>query len=107
MRGQAGSFGIDERRKDLSAKGDDLGRLKGLVDFEMFRPAPRRAVPRSDTAKGFMVLPKRWLVERAIAGLNRRRRLAKDWECLTRKALAFLHLASIRLISRKLRQTSP
>jgi hypothetical protein len=35
-----------------------------------------------------------WIVERAIAWLNRRRRLAKDWECLNRKALAFLRLAS-------------
>ncbi len=63
-------------------------------------------VKRSDTARGFAVLPKRWLVERTIAWLNRCRRLAKDWECLTRKALAFLHLASIRLMLRKLCQTS-
>jgi transposase len=46
----------------------------------------------------FAVLPKRWIVERSIAWLNRCRRLAKDWECLNRKALAFLHLASIRLM---------
>ena len=59
-------------------------------------------VKRSDRAKGFVVLPKRWLVERTIAWLNRCRRLAKDWECLNRKALAFLRLASIRLMSRKL-----
>lgn len=50
----------------------------------------------------FAVLPKRWIVERTIAWLNRCRRLAKDWECLNRKALAFLHLASIRLMLRKL-----
>ena len=61
-------------------------------------------VKRSDVAKGFAVLPKRWIVERTIAWLNRCRRLAKDWECLTRRALAFLHLASIRLILRKLCQ---
>jgi transposase len=59
-------------------------------------------VKRSDRAKGFLVLPKRWLVERTIAWLNRCRRLAKDWECLNRKALAFLRLASIRLMLRKL-----
>jgi transposase len=47
-------------------------------------------------------LPKRWLVERTFAWLNRCRRLAKDWECLGRKALAFLRLASIRLMLRKL-----
>lgn len=59
-------------------------------------------VKRSDRAKGFVVLPKRWIVERTIAWLGRCRRLAKDWECLNRNALAFLKLASIRLMLRKL-----
>ena len=59
-------------------------------------------VKRSDQAKGFAVLPKRWIVERSLAWFGRCRRLAKDWECLNRKALAFLHLASIRLMLRKL-----
>ena len=61
-------------------------------------------VKRSDTAKTFTVLPKRWIVERTIGWLNRCRRLAKDWECLNRKALAFLRWASIRLMLRKLCQ---
>jgi transposase len=59
-------------------------------------------VKRSDRAKGFEVLPKRWIVERTIGWLNRCRRLAKDWENLNHKALAFLRLASIRLMLRKL-----
>jgi transposase len=59
-------------------------------------------VKRSDQAKSFVVLPKRWIVERTLAWLGRCRRLAKDWECLNRKALAFLRLASIRLMLRKL-----
>jgi transposase len=59
-------------------------------------------VKRSDVAKSFVVLPKRWVVERTFAWLNRCRRLAKDWECLNRKALAFLRLASIRLMLRKI-----
>ncbi len=59
-------------------------------------------VKRSDKIKGFVVLPKRWIVERTIAWLNRCRRLAKDWENLNRNALAFLKLASIRLMLRKL-----
>jgi len=59
-------------------------------------------VKRSDQAQRFVVLPKRWLVERTFAWLGRCRRLAKDWECLNRKALAFLKLASIRLMLRKL-----
>jgi putative transposase len=59
-------------------------------------------VKRSDHAKGFVQLPKRWIVERTIAWLNRCRRLAKDWENLNRSALAFLKLSSIRLMLRKL-----
>jgi len=77
---------------------------------EVFQAGVKRAmakvnveiVKRSDQAKGFVVLPKRWIVERTIAWLNRCRRLAKDWECLNRNALAFLRLASIRLMLRKL-----
>src|SRR5262245_10303239 len=59
-------------------------------------------VKRSDQAQRFVVLPKRWLVERTFAWLGRCRRLAKDFENLNRKALAFLRLASIRLMLRKL-----
>ena len=58
-------------------------------------------VKRPDYAKGFVVLPKRWIVERTVAWLGRCRRLAKDWENLNRKALAFLRLTSIRLMLRK------
>ena len=59
-------------------------------------------VKRSGQATGFVALPKRWIVERTFAWLGRCRRLAKDWECLNHKALAFLRLASIRLMLRKL-----
>ena len=59
-------------------------------------------VKRSDTAKTFVVLPKRWIVERTFAWLGRCRRLARDWENFNHKALAFLRLASIRLMLRKL-----
>ena len=45
-------------------------------------------VKRSDRAKGFSVLPKRRVVERTFAWLNRCRSLAKDWECLNRTARA-------------------
>jgi transposase len=47
------------------------------------------------------VLPKRWIVERIIAWLDRCRRRAEDWENLNRNASAFLRLASIRLMLRK------
>ena len=42
-------------------------------------------VKRSDQVSGFVVLPKRWIVERTIAWLNRCRRLAKDWEISTER----------------------
>ena len=71
-----------------------MGRTLAAVTVEI--------VKRSDQAKGFAVLPKRWIVERSLAWFGRCRRLAKDWECLNRKALAFLRLASIRLMLRKL-----
>lgn len=47
-----GFFDVDERLAELSAKGDDLERVKTLVDFELFRPALEAAVPRADRSKG-------------------------------------------------------
>ena len=75
-----------------------------------FKAAIKRKLPdvevdivkRTDPVQGFTVLPVRWIVERSIAWLNRCRRLAKDWENLNRMGLAFLRLASIRLMLRKL-----
>jgi transposase len=59
-------------------------------------------VKRSDQAQGFEVIPRRWVVERTLGWLNRCRRLAKDFENRTRNAIAFIRLASIRLMLRKL-----
>ena len=74
-----------------------LARICGQVKVEI--------VKRSDAAR-FVVLPKRWIVKRTIAWLNRCRRLAKDWERLNCNALAFLRWASIRLMLRRLCQTT-
>jgi transposase len=63
---------------------------------------PLEIVKRSDTAKGFHVLPKRWIVERTFGWLGRCRRLAKDFENLTRTHAAFLILAMIRIMLRRL-----
>jgi putative transposase len=59
-------------------------------------------VTRGDQKKGFVALPKRWIVERTLAWLNRCRRLAKDFENRIRYAAAFVSLASIRVMLRKL-----
>jgi len=59
-------------------------------------------VKRSAQAKGFEVIPRRWVVERTIAWINRCRRLAKDYENLNRTAIAFIRLASIRFMLRRI-----
>ena len=59
-------------------------------------------IRRSGRAKGFEVLPRRWVVERTFAWLGRCRRLAKDWEATTESATAWTYIASIRLMTRRL-----
>jgi len=59
-------------------------------------------IKRSDTAKGFEVLPRRWVVERTFAWLGRSRRLAKDWERDWTSAIAWLFIAHIRVATRRM-----
>lgn len=59
-------------------------------------------IKRSDTARGFEVLPRRWIVERTFAWLGRCRRLAKDWEKSIESSAAWTFIASIRLMTRRL-----
>ena len=59
-------------------------------------------IKRSDSAKGFVLLPRRWVVERTFAWLNRNRRLAKDFEALISSAAAWLMIASVKLLMRRL-----
>jgi transposase len=58
-------------------------------------------IKRSD-ACGFEPLPRRWVVERTLAWLNRNRRLAKDFEASIASAQAWLMIASVKLLSRRL-----
>lgn len=59
-------------------------------------------VKRSGAAKGFAWLPRRWVVERTFAWLNRNRRLAKDVEATIESAVTWLFIASVKLMSRRL-----
>jgi transposase len=95
-------FGLFPFLRKLYADAGYQGPAFGAAVKRALRQVDVEIVKRSDRAQGFEVLPKRWIVERTIAWLNRCRRLAKDWENLGRKALAFLRLASIRLMLRRL-----
>ena len=95
-------FGLYPFLRRLYADGGDQGpRFRRAVTRVLRRPEVG-IVRRSDAANRFVVLPKRRIVERTIAWLNRCRRLAKDRENRNRKARTFLRLASIRLMLRKL-----
>ena len=59
-------------------------------------------VKRSDDMKGFVVLPHRWVVERTFSWFGRNRRLAKDFETTIASAEAWVTIASIRLLTRRL-----
>jgi transposase len=63
-------------------------------------------VKRTDKeVKGFVVLPKRWVVERTLGWINRARRLSKDFEATIESALAWLQMALAFLIMRRLART--
>jgi transposase len=59
-------------------------------------------VKRSDNMKGFVVLPRRWVVERAFSWFGRNRRLAEDFENLAETLPTFVTLARIQLAVRPL-----
>jgi transposase len=77
--------------------GDKLrNRLSRIGDWTL------EIVKRPDKTKGFEILPKRWVVERTLAWLGRCRRLAKDFEASIESAAAWVLLAHIRLLTRRL-----
>ena len=61
-----------------------------------------KIVKRPANAHTFEVLPRRWVVERTLAWLNRNRRLAKDFEATLAIAQTWLFLASVQLLLRRL-----
>jgi transposase len=99
-------FGLFPFLLKLYADGGYQGPLFQKALKRILSQAEVQVVKRSDLNKGFVVLPRRWVVERTLAWLNRCRRrcrrFARDWENLNVKARAFLLLASIRLMVRRL-----
>src|SRR5271163_1833243 len=63
---------------------------------------PIEIVKRAADAAGFQLLPRRWVVERTLAWLNRNRRLAKDFEASIASAKAWVYIASVQLLFRRL-----
>jgi putative transposase len=86
---------------------DTLGLLLVVCVTGGQHARPRRRITleivrRSDAQKGFVVLPKRWIVERTFGWFNRCRRLSKDYEYLTETSEAMIHVAMINLMVRRL-----
>ena len=90
-----------EKPAALTPDPDLLHFSTGPIQFRIGRWT-LEIVKRSDVAKGFEVLPRRWVVERTLAWLNRNRRLAKDFEATIASAEAWIMIASIQLMVRRL-----
>ena len=73
--------------------------VRGLRVWHKLRLA---IVSRPPESKGFVLLPKRWVVERTFGWLNRYRRLSKDYEYLTQTSETMIHVAMIHLMVRRL-----
>jgi len=76
--------------------------LSWVVDHCWFLLQP---VLRTDEMKGFVVLPRRWVVERTFAWLTQCRRLSKDYEELPASSEAMIYIAMTRLMIRRLAAT--
>ncbi len=88
------------RLKKLWADGGYGGKLERWV--EEFTGWKLDIVRRTDTAKGFEVLPQRWIVERTFGWLNRYRRLSKDYEFFAQTAENIIYVAMINLMLHRL-----
>ena len=61
-----------------------------------------KVIKRTEGAVGFVVLPRRWVVERTFAWLGRYRRLSKDYEQLPETSEAMIYAAMVRIMLRRL-----
>jgi len=89
------------RLEMIWADGGYAGTLAWWV-VSMFLTLHLVIVKRSDSTKGFVVQPKRWVVERTFAWLGRFRRLSKDYEFQTDSSQAMIYLAMSRIMLRRL-----
>lgn len=88
------------RLERIGADGGYAGQLVGWVKKQFAWVL--QIVKRSDGVKGFVVLPRRWVVERTFAWLGRFRRLSKDYEYLTSSSETMIYLAMTHILLRRL-----
>jgi putative transposase len=97
--------GAGKKLRKLWVDGTYRGQLvRWVAEQCWFRLEP---VLRRDEQRGFVVLPRRWVVERTFAWLTQCRRLSKDYEVLPASSEAMIYLAMTRLMIRRLAHASP
>jgi putative transposase len=96
------------RLRRIWADGAYAGALVGWVwSLRSWRKVRLEITKRSDTAKGFEVIPKRWIVERTLGWFNRYRRLSKDYELLPETSEVVIYVVMIHLMIRRLARLQP
>jgi transposase len=99
--------GLRERFRELTLVWADGGYTGSLVDWAKEKlQLTLQIVKRSDDMKGFVVLPRRWVVERTLGWLMRSRRLVRDFETLPESSEAFIYWSQTMLMSRRLARTT-
>lgn len=98
LQGSRRSFPFVERAFADSAYGAQRVTDATCITVEVIRKMANQV--------GFQVLPRRWVVERFIAWINRNRRLAKDFEASIASAETFLYAASVMILTRRLARQS-
>jgi putative transposase len=87
---------------DQAYAGQLIAWVKAL---RVYRPVRLEIVKRAAVAQGFVVSPKRWIVERTLGWFNRYRRLSKDYELLPQTSEAVIQVVMIHLMIRRLART--
>jgi putative transposase len=96
------------RLRHIWADGAYAGALVDWVwSLRPWRKVRLEITKRSDTAQGFEVIPKRWIVERTLGWFNRYRRRSKDYELLPETSAAVIYVVMIHLMIRRLARLSP
>ena len=91
------------RLQIIWADGGYLGALvRWVKQLRPFGKLHLEIVRRCDRAKGFKVLPKRWIIERTFAWLSKSRRLRTDYEVRLDHSQAMLRICMIRIMVRRL-----